>query len=98
MTGEVDERTGRAHESSVLPLATTPVVGTPARAYAPMLVPGTEPLSAGEIRVTILGSGDLWVRRSQASGSLLVEVGNAEKDFFIFDLGSGALADFNALG
>ena len=65
MTGEVDERTGRAHESSVLPLATTPVVGTPARAYAPMLVPGTEPLSAGEIRVTIPGSGDPWVRRSQ---------------------------------
>ena len=61
-------------------------------------MPGTEPLATGEIRVTILGSGDPWVRRSQASGSLLVEVGNAEKDFFFFDLGSGALANFNALG
>jgi ribonuclease Z len=55
-------------------------------------------LAAGEIRVTILGSGDPWIRRSQASGSLLVEVGNPEKDFFFFDLGSGALANFDALG
>jgi ribonuclease Z len=95
MTKDVDELT---HRGSVTPLATTPVVGTPARTYAPTLVPGTEQLQAGEIRVTILGSGDPWVRRSQASGSLLVEVGNAEKDYFIFDLGSGALANFNALG
>jgi ribonuclease Z len=95
MTEKVGELT---HRGSVTPLSTTPVVGTPARTYEPTLVPGAEPLAAGEIRVTILGSGDPWVRRSQASGSLLVEVGNAEKDFFIFDLGSGALANFNALG
>jgi ribonuclease Z len=45
------------------------------------------------------GSGDPWIRRSQASGSLLIEVGNAEKDFFFFffDLGSGSLANFTAL-
>jgi ribonuclease Z len=95
MTEKVRELT---HRGSVTPLSTTPMVGTPARAYAPNLVPGTEPLAAGEIRVTILGSGDPWIRRSQASGSLLVEVGNAEKDFFFFDLGSGALANFDALG
>jgi ribonuclease Z len=95
MTEKVGELT---HRGSVTPLSTTPVVGTPARTYAPTLVPGTEPLTAGEIRVTILGSGDPWIRRSQASGSLLVEVGNAEKDFFFFDLGSGALANFDALG
>ncbi|HEX5828485.1 MAG TPA: guanitoxin biosynthesis MBL fold metallo-hydrolase GntH [Candidatus Limnocylindrales bacterium] len=80
------------------PIATQAVVGTPARAYAPTLVPGAEQLAADEIRVTILGSGDPWIRRSQASGSLLVEVGNAEKDFFFFDLGSGALANFTSLG
>jgi ribonuclease Z len=95
MTEKVGELT---HRGNMTPLSTTPVVGTPARAYAPRLVPGTEPLATGEIRVTILGSGDPWVRRSQASGSLLVEVGNAEKDFFFFDLGSGALANFDALG
>jgi ribonuclease Z len=95
MTEKVGELT---HRGSVTPLSTTPMVGTPARAYAPNLVPGTEALAAGEIRVTILGSGDPWIRRSQASGSLLVEVGNAEKDFYFFDLGSGALANFDALG
>jgi ribonuclease Z len=62
-----------------------------------MFVPGEENLSAGEIRVNVLGSGDPWIRRSQASGSLLVEVGNPEQDFFFFDLGSGALANFTSL-
>jgi ribonuclease Z len=87
MTSKVDQ-----------PLSKRPVVGTPARTYAPVLVAGAEPLATGEMRVTVLGSGDPWIRRSQASGSLLVEVGNAERDFFIFDLGSGALANFDALG
>jgi ribonuclease Z len=98
MTTKFDELAGLPRGGSVTPLSTTPVVGTPARTYAPTLVPGAEPLAAGEIRVTVLGSGDPWIRRSQASGSLLVEVGNAEKDFFFFDLGSGALANFDALG
>jgi ribonuclease Z len=80
------------------PLSTSAVVGTPTRVHAPTFVPGTESLAIGEIRVTILGSGDPWIRRSQASGSLLVEVGNAEHDFYFFDLGSGALANFDALG
>ncbi|MGZ5400531.1 MAG: guanitoxin biosynthesis MBL fold metallo-hydrolase GntH [Nocardioides sp.] len=62
-----------------------------------LFVPGTEELGTGEIRVTVLGSGDPWIRRSQASGSLLIEVGNPERDFFFFDLGSGAMANFNAL-
>ncbi len=87
MTTKVDE-----------PLSTGPVVGTPARPYARVFEPGTEVLASGELRVTVLGSGDPWVRRSQASGSLLVEVGNPEQDYFFFDLGSGALANFTALG
>jgi ribonuclease Z len=62
-----------------------------------MFVPGEEALAAGEIRVSVLGSGDPWIRRSQASGSLLIEVGNPEKDFFFFDLGSGSLANFASL-
>jgi ribonuclease Z len=75
----------------------TPVVGQPAPDLAPVYVPGAESLAEGEIRVSVLGSGDPWIRRSQASGSLLIEVGNAEKDFFFFDLGSGALANFTSL-
>jgi ribonuclease Z len=94
----MDTTKGGERGGSLVPLSTTPVVGTPARSYAPTLVPGSEPLDTGEIRVTVLGSGDPWIRRSQASGSLLVEVGNPELDYFFFDLGSGALANFNALG
>ena len=51
----------------------------------------------GEIRVTVLGSGDPFVKKGQASASVLVEVGNAERDLFIFDLGSGSLANLNGL-
>ena len=98
MATKFDELAGLPRGGAATPLSTAPVVGTPALAYSPQFVPGAEPLAPGELRVTILGSGDPWIRRSQASGSLLVEVGNAEHDFFFFDLGSGALANFDALG
>ena len=86
-----------AHLGGTRALTTTPVVGTPSRERPAVFVPGAEVLATGEIRVTVLGSGDPWIRRSQASGSLLIEVGNPERDFFFFDLGSGSLANFNAL-
>jgi ribonuclease Z len=86
-----------AHLGGTQALTTTPVVGDPVQVRPDVFVPGTEELDAGEIRVTVLGSGDPWIRRSQASGSLLIEVGNPERDFFFFDLGSGSLANFNAL-
>jgi ribonuclease Z len=47
--------------------------------------------------VTVLGSGNPWVTRAQASGSILVEVGNPERDLLIFDLGSGSLANYASL-
>jgi ribonuclease Z len=75
----------------------TPVVGTPRREYAERFIPGEEPLEDGEIRVTVLGSGNPWVTRGQASASILVEVGNAERDLLVFDLGSGSLANFASL-
>jgi ribonuclease Z len=86
-----------AHLGGTQPMTSTPVVGAPRGVQAPMYVPGAEDLSAAEIRVSVLGSGDPWIRRSQASGSLLIEVGNPEKDFFFFDLGSGSLANFTSL-
>jgi len=98
MAAEIDELTELAFEGSGAPLSTTPVVGTPAREYAAVLEPGSEPLGPEEIRVTILGSGDPFVKKSQASASVLIEVGNDEHDVFFFDLGSGALANFNGLG
>ena len=75
----------------------TPVVGTPRREYAEMYVPGEEPLEDGELRVTVLGSGNPWVTRAQSSGSILVEVGNPERDLLIFDLGSGSIANYGSL-
>ena len=76
----------------------TPVVGTPRREYAEAFVPGQEELEDGELRVTVLGSGNPWVTKAQASASILVEVGNPERDLILFDLGSGSLANFAALG
>ena len=97
VTAEVDELTELAYEGSGVPLTTIPVAGTPGRAYTPLLEPGAEPLASGEIRVTILGSGDPFVRASQAPASVLIEVGNEEGELFFFDLGSGSLANFNGL-
>jgi len=76
----------------------TPIVGTPRREYAEMFVPGAEELENGELRVTVLGSGNPWVTRGQSSGSVLVEIGNPERDIFILDLGSGSLANYASLG
>jgi hypothetical protein len=78
-------------------ITTTPVVGTPPREYAEMFVPGEEELEDGEIRVTVLGSGNPWVTRAQSSASVLLEVGNAERDLFVLDLGSGSLANYASL-
>ena len=89
---EVSEVTALAFEGGV-PLTTTSVVGTPPRDLRI-----TEPVAEGAIRVTVLGSGDPFVRPSQASASILVEIGNPERDFFLFDLGSGSLANLNGLG
>ena len=75
----------------------TPIVGKPRRAYAEMFVPDEEELEAGEMRVTVLGSGNPWVTRGQASASILVEIGNAERDLLVFDIGSGSLANYASL-
>ena len=97
MAAEISELTELAYEGSGEPLTMTPVVGTPGREYAPVMEAGSEPLASDEIRVTILGSGDPFVKKSQASASVLIEVGNEQQDIFFFDLGSGALANFNGL-
>lgn len=78
-------------------LATDAVVGTPEVDRADVIVAGTEDLIDGEIRVSILGSGLPWVTKSQAAGSVLMEVGNPERDVFVFDLGAGSLANFSGL-
>jgi len=69
----------------------------PRREYGDVFLPGEEELEDGEIRVTVLGSGNPWVTRAQSSGSVLVEVGNDARDIFIVDLGSGSLANYASL-
>jgi ribonuclease Z len=54
-------------------------------------------LEDGELRVTVLGSGNPWNTRAQASASILVEVGNSERDILLFDIGSGSLANYASL-
>jgi len=78
-------------------LTLTPVVGTPKREYAESFVPGEEPLEDGELRVTVLGSGNPWPTRAQSSASVMVEVGNPERDLFVFDLGTGSIANYASL-
>ena len=97
MTTMINEMTELACEGSNQPLTTTPVVGTPGRDYADVLAVGAEPVADGEVRATILGSGDPFVKKGQASASVLIEVGNRERDLFFFDLGSGSLANFTGL-
>jgi ribonuclease Z len=75
----------------------TPVVGSPKREYAEAFIPGEEQLEDGELRVTVLGSGNPWNTRAQASASVMVEVGNPERDILVFDLGSGSTANYASL-
>jgi ribonuclease Z len=75
----------------------TPVVGAPRREYAEMFIPGEEALEDGELRVTVLGSGNPWNTRAQASASVMVEVGNPERDILLFDIGSGSTANYASL-
>ena len=62
-----------------------------------MFIPGAEALEDGELRVTVLGSGNPWNTRAQASASVMVEVGNPERDILLFDIGSGSLANYASL-
>ncbi len=56
--------------------------------------PGTEALAEDEIRVVACGTGMPAARRGQAATCFLVEAGD---DKFIFDIGSGSMANLAAL-
>ncbi len=78
-------------------LTTDALVGASEVERSDVYVPGSEELTEGEIRVSILGSGLPWVTKSQAAGSVLIEVGNSQRDVLVFDLGAGSLANFSGL-
>ena len=57
--------------------------------------PNTEELGENEMRVISLGTGMPNQRKSQASACFLVELGNGDK--FLFDLGTGSVANLSVL-
>ena len=57
--------------------------------------PGTEPLDTDEVRVLACGTGMPASRRGQAASCWLIETGNGDK--FLFDIGTGSMANVAAL-
>ena len=57
--------------------------------------PGTEQLAKDEIRVVACGTGMPAARHGQAASCFLIETGNGDK--FIFDIGTGSMANVAAL-
>ena len=63
--------------------------------YPASYFPNTELLGADEMRITALGTGMPNLTRAAASICYLVELGNGDK--FIFDIGSGSMANLFSL-
>ena len=57
--------------------------------------PGTEALAEDEIRIVACGTGMPASRHGQAAACFLIEAGNGDK--FIFDIGTGSMANIAAL-
>ena len=57
--------------------------------------PGTEELGKDEIRVIACGTGLPAARRGQAATCFLIEAGNGDK--FLFDIGTGSMANIASL-
>lgn len=57
--------------------------------------PGTEVLSEDEIRIVACGTGMPAARHGQAGSCFLIETGNGDK--FLFDIGTGSMANVAAL-
>ncbi len=57
--------------------------------------PGTEELHKDEIRLIACGTGLPAARRDQAATCFLAELGNGDK--FLFDVGTGSMANVAAL-
>jgi ribonuclease Z len=60
-----------------------------------MYFPGMEALGADEIRIVACGTGMPAARRGQAASCFLVELGNGDK--FLFDIGTGSMANIMSL-
>ncbi len=81
-------------ESKFAPLGRKPVEIVDGQ-YPASYFPNTELLGAAEMRITALGTGMPNQTRAAVSISYLVELGNG--DIFLFDVGSGMLANLFSL-
>jgi ribonuclease Z len=85
---------GAASTSDNTPRGRTPAVIVDGQ-YPASYFPNTEILGADEMRITALGTGMPNQTRAAVSISYLVELGNGDK--FLFDVGSGSLANLFSL-
>lgn len=68
---------------------------TPGLVSAANWFPRTEQVGPDEMRITFMGSAPM-IRPGQMNTSIFVELGNGDK--FVFDLGEGSIANYNAAG
>ena len=79
-------------------LSTQATVGSPEVERDNVLLPGTEGLSEGEIRVSILGSGLPWVTKAQAAvASCRVNYAAANTTFEAAKSQAAAVKEFGAI-
>lgn len=64
-------------------------------ANLPSFVPQNEPVATGAMRISFMGTSVIE-RRAQQRSSVFVELGNG--DSFVFDIGSGAVSNYVAMG
>jgi ribonuclease Z len=83
-----------AQAADAMPLGRTPAAIADGQ-YPASYFPNTELLGADEMRITALGTGMPNQTRAAVSISYLVELGNGDK--FLFDVGSGMLANLFSL-
>jgi ribonuclease Z len=97
ITGNLDhqaqaQESGQAKDNN--PLGRKPVAIVDGQ-YPASYFPNTELLGPDEMRITALGTGMPNLTRAAASLCLLVELGNGDK--FLFDIGSGSMANLFSL-
>lgn len=80
---------------ALVSLTSEPVFAETDTTHRKFYYPNTEPLGEDELRVIALGTGTPNFRHSQASASWLVELGNGDR--FLFDVGTGSLANLASL-
>ncbi|MDI9570129.1 MAG: MBL fold metallo-hydrolase [Pseudomonadota bacterium] len=82
------------------PQAADPTKTNSLMSSLPLYYPGTEALQSNEMRISFLGTSPI-PRLAQECESVFIEVGKGTDgplDQFIFDVGSGVVAKYNAMG